>query len=158
MRSEKKTSQSSTTPLLGRSRANGSSPTAWERSREELFGDWYGEESRPAVLAALHPQARRIGQLVDRFLDTIQSPDARVLAEVEAHWGKVASCEALVQKMRPVHFARGVLTVEVADATLLYVFREPRLQERLLDAVRRFAGDAVQRLRMVMKGRGSTAL
>ena len=155
MRREKNSSRPTSGPLLTRSRSNGPIPTEWERSREELVGEWCGEENRTSFLAANHPQTKMVSQLVDQFLDSMNSPDDQVLEKIQAHWNEVATNDTLVQKMHPKHFARGVLTIEVADATLMYVFREPRLQERLMEALRQIGGEDVQRLRMVMKGRGS---
>ena len=151
MRHDKKTLTTSQKPLLGRSHAKGPFPTSQEREREELIRDWYDGTDHSAVLAALHPQTQRVGELVDQVMDGFQSPDDRVMSGIQMRWGEVASNEALVQKLCPVHLANEVLTIEVADATLLYVFREPRLQERLLAAVNQIAEGKVKRLRMVMK-------
>lgn len=122
------------------------------QEREALVRDWYDGMDCSAILAALHPQTQRVGDLVDQVLAGFQSPDDQMMAAIQGQWNDVASNESLVQKLHPMHLANGVLTIEVSDATLLYVFREPRLQKRLLASVNQIAGGKVKRLRLVMKG------
>ena len=52
-----------------------------------------------------------------------------------------------------MRFARGTLVLEVPDATLLYVFQQPRLKGMLLERVSVFSQGEVRQLRLVMKGR-----
>lgn len=140
-------------PILPRSRSRGPFPTSDESAKEELVADWYGGESRPAVLAGMHPQSQRITKFVDKFLDKIQGPEDRILGAVQAHWQELANGDESILKLRAVRFVRGTLVLEVPDATLLYVFQQPRLKGMLLERMSAFSQGEIRQLRMVMKGR-----
>ena len=139
-------------PVLPRSRARGPFPTATERAREDLVADFFGVAQRPETLAGMHPQAKRLTKFVDAFLDKLQGPKDRILSTVQAHWVEISHGDESILKLRAVHFARNTLTLEVPDATTLFVFRQPRLTNLLLSHLSEFAPE-VRQLRMVMKGR-----
>ena len=115
--------------------------------------DFFGAGNRFDVLAGMHPQAQRITKIVDRFLDKIQGPEDRILAEVREHWQEVAMADESIQKLRPRSFVHGTLTLEAPEATTLYVFQQPRLKGLLLSRVAALTNGEVRQLRIVLKGR-----
>ncbi len=144
---------SSESPILPRSRARGPFPTAKELSREGLIASWYGEENRPSVLAGMHPRAQRITKFVEQFMDRLQGPEDRILGVVQAHWQEIANDDESILKLRPIRVVNGTLILEVPDATLHYVFQQPRLKQLLLEQVSAVSQGEIRQLRMVLRGR-----
>lgn len=143
-----KTSDSSVLPRRG------PKPSADKREKEELVTDFFGAGNQYAVLAGMHPQSKRVSDLVGTFMDKIQGgPEERILGEVQANWKEIANDDESILKLRAVRLVRGTMTIEVPDATLLYVFQQPRLKSLLLERIGKFSQGEVRQLRIVVKGR-----
>ncbi|MBR4125182.1 MAG: hypothetical protein IKR13_03180 [Victivallales bacterium] len=142
--------KTSDAPVLPR---RGPRPTYDKRAKEDLVADFLGKENRPDVLAGLHPQSQRITKFVDKFLDKIQGPEERILGEIQSQWQDVARGDESIQKLHPARFEHGTLTLEVPDATLHYVFQQPRLKAMLLSRVSEISQGEIRQLRMVLRGR-----
>lgn len=143
-----KTSDSSVLPR------HGPMLSADKREKEELVTDFFGAGNQFDVLAGMHPQSKRISELVDKVLDKIQGgPEARILGEVQVHWKEIANNDESILKLRAVRLVRGTMTFEAPDATLLYIFQQPRLKNLLLERIRKFSQGEVRQLRIVVKGR-----
>ena len=101
-------------------------------AREELVGDWFGEDSRSAALAHFHPQAKPVAPFVKDFLKKIQPREDRIIAAIQEKWPDLTGGDATMNRLKPIRLARNTLVLEAPDAMTMFIARNPRLQEMLL--------------------------
>ena len=96
--------------------------------RYYLLRDWYGAEAASEEMAAHCPEARPIGESLDKVMKQSLSPDVFACFRIQEKWGEIAG-EQIAGMTRVSSFNRGVLTVEAAHPLYL---RELEMCEDLI--------------------------
>ena len=64
-------------------------PSKREMSREELLGEWLGEEREPSVLADLRPMKTDMEALVGEALASVGQEEMLMLTKLQDHWEEI---------------------------------------------------------------------
>ena len=126
-------------------------PSRTEARREAAMADWYGEERAAGEMAARRSAARPVAAILDEALRAIGLADARHLDQVLGLWPALVGVD-VARRTRPMAYRGGVLTVEVASASWLYVLDNDH-RERIRDRVREATAGAVVEVRFIPPGR-----
>ncbi len=108
-------------------------PSKREMSREELLGEWLGEEREPSVLADLRPMKTDMEALVGEALASVGQEEMLMLTKLQDHWGEIVE-EEVAKMSKPMSLFRGCLRVRVLNSSLLFVF-ERQLKGKIMEKV-----------------------
>ena len=108
-------------------------PSKREMSREELLGEWLGEEREPSVLADLRPMKTDMEALVGEALASVGQEEMLMLTKLQDHWGEIVA-EEVAKMSKPMSLFRGCLCVRVLNSSLLFVF-ERQLKGEIMEKV-----------------------
>lgn len=114
--------------------------------------DWYGEDLAPGEILAHRSPPRLAGDIVDDALWLAGLGNRYQLDKVLALWPTLVGPE-LARRTQPRSVREGVLTVEVASASWLYVL-EREHHATIRDRLREATGGTVTELRFEPPGRG----
>jgi len=126
-------------------------PNASEREREETLADWLGRERSPDVFAALRPKLKSASELVDSVMCKSHQGNVFLLHRLCDEWGLIVGATNAKQT-KPIFVRDGMLTIEVANPTWLYILR---LQQKkiLTDKIAAYTHDKIREIRFMPPGR-----
>jgi len=126
-------------------------PNAVERDRERTLANWLGKERSPDVFAALRPKLKSASELVDSVMCNLHQGDVFVLHRLCDEWDCIVGA-VNAKQTKPVFVRDGLLTIEVANPTWLYIFR---LQQgkMLTEKIAAYTHNKIREVRFVPPGR-----
>jgi predicted nucleic acid-binding Zn ribbon protein len=122
-------------------------------AREDLLGDWYGEDVAPLEIETRQAPPQGVGILIDQVLHDLNQGDKVLLRRLLAAWPELVGA-AICQVTSPQSIRGKVLYVEVSDATWRF-----RLQSVIADLNQRvatFSDRQVTSVRLSPGGRTAT--
>lgn len=88
------------------------------RNRFDMLSQWYGKERASNEIAAHTCQPRRIDQLLNEVLQTVQRPENGALIRLRSEWSKIIG-KNFSRFCEPHSLRDGVLTLTVRHSALL---------------------------------------
>ncbi len=120
------------------------------QSREDALADWLGAERTPDVMASLREEPRSMEQLVQEVMASVNKEDMLLLSHLQNNWTELVGPDN-ARALQPLSINNGVLKLEAASASWLYIF-QTQLKKPLLDKCRAAVGDAIRDLQFVPAG------
>lgn len=111
-------------------------PSFREYGREDLLRDWLGPERSLEEITSLRSPARTVREVLDGVVRQLGLRAAEQVDTLARKWSEIMGADVAIQS-RPIGCRNGILTVEVLDATWLFVLGRERQKEmlcRLADA------------------------
>jgi len=124
-----------------------------EVAREELLGEWYGEDVAPLEIEQRQAPPRPVGPLLDQLLLDLNQGDKVLLRRVLAAWPELVGSE-ICRVTSPQSIRDRTLFVEVSDAT--WRFRLQSVIPDLNQRVAKFSEKQLTQVRLVPGGRTAT--
>lgn len=121
-----------------------------EVAREELLGEWYGDEVAPLEIESRQAPAQGVGPLIDQVLQDLDQGDKVLLRRLLAAWPELVGAE-ICRVTSPQSIRGKTLYVEVADAT--WRFRLQSVIADLNQRVAKFSAQQVTSVRLSPGGR-----
>jgi hypothetical protein len=101
-------------------------PSLTERRRETTLAEWYGADLATGEIEAHRSPARPLAEILDEALRDIGLGDVCLLERLRGLWPSLVGAD-VARRATPASLRDHLLTVEVANATWLYVLeREHR--------------------------------
>ena len=97
-------------------------PSRRERARDDLMRDWYGDDMGREVIQSHRRPAQAIGDGIPQLMKELGRSVSLGLDTLQRRWSEIVG-EDLGRRTRPVFLRDGILTVEVLQATWLYVLK-----------------------------------
>lgn len=97
-------------------------PSRRERARDELLRDWYGPDLGREVILSHRRPAQPVGDGIPELMKQLGRSLSLEMDTLQRKWSDVVGVD-LAKRTRPVFLRDGVLTVEVLQATWLYVLK-----------------------------------
>ncbi len=122
-----------------------------EHSREALLQDWYGPEFAANEIIAHQSKAKGINEILPAIFSEIGMEEAALLEDLISSWQQLVGID-VAKQTSPVALQRGVLIVEVANATWRYIL-EREYRSKMTERVQDFSGGKIRNIRLSPPGR-----
>lgn len=127
-------------------------PSATERALDNLVADFVGEESAPEVHWRLRRRPSRINDCVNKFLMKIHQDEEVILSEIALRWEELAG-EETSKQLKPKSIRGKTLVVSAQNQTYVFLFRDPKLRNPILEKLKNFTDGRIEDIRVVTTGR-----
>lgn len=121
-----------------------------EARREDVMGDWLGDERRAEVFAELRPALRGMDELVGEVMAAIGRKDMLLLADLREHWADIVGADNARQSS-PLSVEGETLRIEIFSSTWFYVF-EYQHKARFVQLLSDYTNEAITRIQFVPRG------
>ena len=122
-------------------------PSRREASREDVLGDWLGDERQPSVFADLRPMKTDMEAMIHDVLSEVGQKDMLVLTKLQDSWAEIVGVDN-AKMSRPLSLVHGCLRVRVLNSSFKFMF-ERQLKPKFLVAVQNGTDGYVEKLEFV---------